>query len=92
MYINTNFSQQQKMTIDSSELVEPEIIHDVLMARKAKLEVEAISLNQNITLAQNDINFLLNKISNLEVQKKDLNYSLYRVKKELLEIDEQLKD
>ena len=92
MYINTNFSQQQKMTIDSSELVEPEITHDVLMARKAKLEVEAISLNQNITLAQNDINFLLNKISNLEVQKKDLNYSLYRVKKELLEIDEQLKD
>ena len=80
------------MTLDSSELVEPEITKDVLNARKAKLEAEAIALNQSIQLVQRDIRFYSSKIPDLEDQKKDFDYSLYRVKKELKEIEELLKD
>lgn len=56
------------MTLDSNELVEPEITKDVLNARKAKLEAEAIALNQSIQLVQRDIRFHLSKIPDLEVQ------------------------
>lgn len=80
------------MTLDSNELVEPEITKDVLKARKAKLEAEGIALTQSIQLVQRDIRFHLSKIPDLEVQKRDFDYSLYRVKKELKEIEELLKD
>jgi len=80
------------MTLDSNELVEPEITKDVLNARKAKLDAEAIALNQSIQLVQRDIRFHLSKIPDLEVQNKNFDYSLYRVKKELNKIEALLKD